>query len=424
MKNKKISITINILVMLLICNLYLATIGIYNYRTSPAVLIGALITGVLSLCYFYQKKSIYKCNWQLYLVICIGIFYLISGIVYKSPAYLVFGFVFIVQLPFYYTMVRWKNNDDLIHKFCIWSTIFLCLILIVTLTCCRWKGGQYSGIFNNPNLWGEILAAALIPLLYLFERTKKNKIKFFIIVVIAICITNIILTASRTAMLACVTILIVYCIYIVPRTKKLLKKLICATLIICITCSITYLGLRYITPDETDALIELGLTTEEQDNENRDLMETLEGRYLKGIADNGSFSSGRTLIWKEYIKELSILGNDPEPLVIANGNNINKQNAHNAFIQIGYEAGIIAMGMMLLLVINIAYLLIRKIITKRLTLLDFFEVSGFGIAIIYMMLSSEYSPYNSFGVLVFWLFTMPMILQKDIEADIEKIKVK
>lgn len=408
---------ISVVALLLVGNLYLANIGLYNYRTSPAVLFGALVIFTLSAYYFFKnKKIIYRCGWQLYLIMAIGVSYLISGILYKSPAYLVYGCVFIFQLPFYYVTVLVEDKREWIYKFSCWNIIFFTLVLIITLTCCPLKGGQYSGIFNNPNLWGEILSTTLVLLLYVIEKNQKLKTKHFIGIIMIICILNIIFTASRTAMLATVLIFAIYIRYKVQSLNINVKKVICAILIICIVSPLTYFGLKYVTPDETERLQELGLVTEEQENTNTGLITMLEGRYLKGITDEGSFSSGRTLIWREYINELSVVGHKPESLLIGNGDNVNRQNAHNAFIQVGYEAGIIAMFMLMILVINIAYNIIKKIVSKHISILDFFLISGFLVAIVYMMLSSEYSPYNSFAILIFWLFTVPIILQNNIKS--------
>lgn len=414
-KNRE-DLYITVLIGLFTLNLFLSNLGLYGGRTSPSLLAGSISLLLLSVLMIKNRKMGLKFpakRWIPFIVI--GILFLIYGIQFRVPTYILYAFIFLFQMPLFIFSIDRKILSKIMLNFSKWFVLFYGLYVVASFLISPLEAGQYCGVFTNPNLWGECAAAAILVILYLMEKTSNVKFKFYLFALFGIAIANVIFSRSRTTLITVIGIIFVYAVYLV-RVKAVDKKKIgCFIAAMALGVSITYGILAHITPYTADAIgIEIG-EMDLSGGFEKSLSATYE-RYMKGINNEGSLSSGRFEIWKTYIPELSIFGHDPADLPIKGYFDQGfETNAHNTFIQIGYQSGIPALILFAFQFIVMGIYYLKKMFGKEFGSEDYLLVAAFAQAIIYMMLSNSFGPYSSFSVLSYWMFILPSYMIRDEE---------
>ena len=132
-------------------------------------------------------------------------------------------------------------------------------------------------------------------------------------------------------------------------------------------------------------------------------------RMFKGISGNGSFTSGRSEIWGTYLNEVSVRGHARDYLPVLYRDKIIKANSHNTFIQVAYQAGVVA-GICFLIFIMYTWIMSIKYIFKgRLDPYRLVAIAGIWNAIPYLLLSNNLGPYSSFTMTVVWVICVPIL---------------
>lgn len=409
-KKKGYDIVISISMGLIILNLSLSNAGIYDGRTSPPLLAGSMILMFFDIFLIYQKREVTKINLgKICLIFIMGILFFIYGILFFVPTYILYAFIFLFQMPLTLLAIDKEILSKMAYYFAQWSIIMYAIIIIVSFVCAPISEKQYCGIMGNPNLWGEFLIFSLISILYNFEKSKKNMIRGFALIMVGINIAEVVFSRSRTSMLAVVMILGCYVVYLLLNRKSLRKRVICMVVCCIITMPFTYMVLTSVAPVTSNAL---GIEFNEDGQTFGDAISDTKDRYLKGINDSGDFSSGRVDIWREYISRISFLGHAPDPIYIEGYSDSEDHSvayAHNTFIQIGYQGGIITLVAYFMIFIIVSIYLIKKLVKKEINTDNFYYISYFVYGFIYMMLANPFGPYNSYAMIGYWMFVVPAV---------------
>ncbi len=428
MGKRKDKMYITVFVGLFTLNLFLSNLGVYGGRTSPTLLMSSMILLIFSclMIGFRQKGTRFPVKrWIPF--IAIGILFFIYGIKFKVPTYIVYAFIFLFQMPIFIFSIDRETLTKIILSFSKWFVLFYSLYIVGSLLISPLGKGQYCGVFTNPNLWGECVATAILVILYLIGKTNNFKFKIYLFLLLGISVANVLLSRSRTTLLAVVAIVIVYIIYLVRIKEPVFNKktVTCLIAAVIVGVSSTYGILINITPYTAEAIgIEIG-----KEDLSGGFEESISGtydRYLKGINNEGSISSGRVEIWKTYISQLSIWGHDAVELPINGYFDQNfKTNAHNTFIQIGYQSGIPGLILFAIQFITMGLFYLRKLFGKEISMENYLLIAAFGQTIVYMMLSNSFGPYSSFSLIIYWMYILPMYILQDEEiCDVKGILPK
>lgn len=220
---------------------------------------------------------------------------------------------------------------------------------------------QYTGIFTNCNGTSQYLTAVLPCILYLIS--KEDKIRY--LVYTAFLCTIMLYTRSRTGLLAMIVIFISWILIEAKEKcktgeiKKLFKNLIFIVLLIILVFP-AFWGLNrvamYTIQDKfclnayEEIMRERGQTI--YDTSFNYLVEGLDDRVAVGDRDINAYSSGRVAIWKDYVEELNLSGHSAN-----NGEfSLKHSTAHNVFLQIAYDYGIVAGIMYFIIVVCLLFL--------------------------------------------------------------------
>ena len=404
-------------IALMVVSNFISNLGLYGGRTSPAILVECCILTIVTVVLYRNHKISNKIPLFLLIVLWgIGVSFAISGLIYKVPTYLIDAIIFILQLPFFWACVRLKDIENTVKSFS-WSyalCFFICFCISALVS--PLTGGQYYGIFNNPNLFGECLTMAVLCIVFLIEQSEFNNKKkvIFLFALFGIAVALIIFTRSRTSILSLALILLVYFIYLLRHKNEILKKICILAVAVIVLLSASYGMLMKVTP-----LIckQTGITfdTKEQKSEVAaagDLSSEVKKSYsrmFKGISGNGSFTSGRSEIWGTYLNEVSVRGHAPDYLPVLYRDKIIKANSHNTFIQVAYQAGVVA-GICFLIFIMYTWIMsIKYIFKRRLDPYRLVAIAGIWNAIPYLLLSNNLGPYSSFTMTVVWVICVPIL---------------
>lgn len=420
MKELKYRKLTNLIIYLLIANCFLANIGLYDHRSSIEICVSIILMTPLVI---GSNKGKYDFNFnsliKLCVIICliiIGIMYAVSGIRFRVPTYcvlfLLFAGCFVLYLLKRIDLEQITDSCTKAMVFCSFA-VSTVSIMIVPLT-----ASQYEGIFDNPNRLGEMIAAAVVAHIYQYEKINNIKYKIFILISFGMAISLMLYSRSRTALLAICCIALIYLIYNIKNRYKTGKKLIIFVTSIIVMLLITFIMVDNVARvisnhydiKSTNSTLEQEEIKKTEELEVADVIESSLGRYQKGITDGSSFTSGRIEIWKEYFKNIEIMGHAPDKLSISYNNQIIEANAHNSFLQISYQAGGIA-GVAYLLITILgfvwsSYMFIKKK-NKDVLLCALIMLNG----IIFCLLSNVITPTTSFSLILMWFIVLPNMVK-------------
>ncbi|MFQ8601458.1 MAG: O-antigen ligase family protein [Anaerovoracaceae bacterium] len=409
----------NILMALLVINCFLCNLGLYNYRTSPAVMVSICILMI----YLFYIRSFSKKNltaiekFIIIFLLVISVSYAINGIVYKVPTYITCFILFGLILPIYFIKVNRSEIKKIIGIFTQTTIICFLFIIIASFLVAPITSEQYSGVFNNPNLLGECISVVIISLIFQFENARSYKYKLVILIIFGMSTALMFFSMSRTTLLSVGIIAIVYFAFNIKNKFNVKKKLIAFLLSILIMLPITYGILNIVTPQISN-IVGINLTEEYQSREKLgNVVDRTLDRYKKGIGDDRTFSSGRIEIWKEYAENLSVAGHDASKLNIEYNGEIIQANAHNSFLQISYHSGIISGICYILILLYVSISIIKKFIKNR--NIDnnlLFGMMAVLSLFVYSSLSNIVIPTISFTMVPMWIIVLPLILSKKEES--------
>ena len=281
----------------------------------------------------------------------ISVFYLIAGVMYGKPAYLIIAFTISCVVPLLqnYTCLR---KEDVIEGLSLASGIFIVFFALISFISGRPITTQmFGGIIHNQNGLG-FLCVAVMPGGLLLCRYGRRKLG---LIVVGITFAFTIFSCSRTAIIG-VLLQLAYAAFVLGRDVKwkttdagVAWKRVIKCLAVC-TASFFILFWVFTTAKVYEAELFPGIQMQEKYERVISLSEfvdKLQGRAVQGLLDdseNYAFSSGRIGIWKDYWNNIEFLGHEKEEReFVTSGTRVYKStNAHNGYLQVAYGAGILA----------------------------------------------------------------------------------
>lgn len=426
-KKKSAIIEIIIYVLLLSNAAFMFLLTEHNYSTR--ILVGLLLA--IPALLYVKKNGIERPGkyiaalWRGMAVI--ALFYLISGIMYRAKAYILISFVIAIIVPIlqHYFIQR---EDRIVYRICIASALFFAfLVLLSFLSGPSLSAIQFGGILINPNALGlaciTVFPAGL-------AMCRENKVTIGAIL-IAADTAFIIFSTSRTAVIAVVLQLIYALVIGISDVvhghikKEKLFRSIAAILCVSVVGFFVFFW-TFSTLKEAEARMFPSIQIEIDDGMLDEALYLKFGAHmLKGLDGEGdySFTSGRTGIWKDYLENITFLGHEKEERdqVVSGSRFYITTNAHNAYLQVAYGAGIPAGVGLLFVAVMAAFGCFRKSIPsikgKRINNKDYYAVLtvlGFGIVSI---TSSNWMMFVHIPAMIFWTVTASLLTDQDTSAD-------
>lgn len=316
-------------------------------------IIGSII--LVLIIFFSIDGKLKKTTWDKKLVglwLAFGLIRLLSGFV-TSIEYLPLACVWLILFPMLFLV--WSSRGD-------YNTLFnslykgfvypVMIFIIISLLMVPISSGAFGGLTGNANAIGQDICAVIPLILYRYnlESTSKKE-KITLIVFIAIIISTMFYTRSRTTTLAIGTVMLIW--FVCQRFlysmgwKKILKI---ALTIAILSCGFMYGILQinsaiHTAPQQQEA---------KMDDVVDGYVERIEGKDKQaGGVEN--YSSGRTGIWKKVIESANILGHPSREHIVTERNGDVGANAHNNFLQFTYDQGIIG-GVLFFILCGAAFL--------------------------------------------------------------------
>ena len=399
---------------------------------SVPLLIGSLLFFLVSIIVF-KKENLYRIKMYsvilLILVELIAIGFFIAGIRFCMLAYIAIAGAIGVVFPIFFLFgdLLGDNRQIIFNGFINGTIISYVLYLILSFFLAPITSIEYSSFMGNPNILGTYLIMTFIAAIYKLDEHIKSKDKKWIL--IGSVIQFIIASLSRTAAVSMIAVSLIYIISIFVCRKTVLlcmKRIVCICITIVIGMTITFAlyGKLSNTLKEDTRLGEIAENIENflgikiDDGENvgyGNMIKNFENKSMKGLDGSGRFTSGRTEIWEEYIKELNLIGHEKEERRIITPYYNYVVNAHNTYLQISYSIGVlggitffsfVVVAGIMSLIENISLLRRRKFCIEKVTIL-----SIIGAFFVNSLVSVGYSPFTYPIVFAFW-FSVSCLIQR------------
>lgn len=299
--------------------------------------------------------------------------------------YLPTSFFLFVVLPVYMKIMRINGNylrmfDELANGFCLG---FL-LVLIVSILGFPFNQLRYSGLFENPNNLGLFCIANLPLFLYKVEREEKKVGKLVWLVLSGCVVSFCFFTESRTAIFGAILQLFIWIVFVFRINKNILRGMVHISefIIVSIVCLYTLIWMINVfsgclkinekrvyvnAPKYYQEMYETEVTetfsslcykilqrmaigninlpgpdaTIGEEQEGKEFIEK-----LQNIQENmsiNSYSTKRIDYWKAFGENLNLIGHRSDDAIYIESDNTYSRNAHNTFLQFGFENGIITM---------------------------------------------------------------------------------
>ncbi|MDE6433959.1 MAG: hypothetical protein K2L07_06980 [Lachnospiraceae bacterium] len=386
-------------------------------------ILGILLLAILSLDQKLEKKKwnkkIVYFWFILCLMMCISDLFVKKEFMYEGLILLfVFGFAS-------YVIYNNKQNRQIflefyrsVHLYFVGSTIF-CLFFRSD------SNPRYLGTFTYSTAFSRyeslIAVVAVVCLLKCINKTQKMRYSIFYVIELITSLFFVWKTQTRTALAAVLFIIIVVGpmqIVICKREHVRKNAIIIAVLGILLT-PILFIGLEigiHTLPErfKTDIKFKndaVEIMTNKKvvyaaqagEEENR-IFYSFSGSSLEGI------TSGRTIFWKAYLREMNWLGHEKYANVLGK-----RQNSHCALLQIPYQFGVLTVIPYFFFIFFILMNAIRNMFTyisnKREE-----SILVFGIVIIFIM-NAMFQVieilFSGFIWVVFYLFSGTLFIEED-----------
>ena len=350
--------------------------------------------------------------------------FLINGFYFGVIGYIAIGIVFCVILPIMQKIMSGSSHGDIAYSISKGITYGFVVFYVVSVLFGPPLGkDQYFSFLANPNITGALASIAVASVLnvILHKKEEKNKSVWIHIFILGLAIAMCFFTNSRTNMLAVMIQLAIICViegvkliktFNKQRVMTYVKIIVAIVLIIVLAfgfffCSLTYFK-KIISPFTLE-IIDLS-----------NIMDISGERFGKGLGEDAfAFSSGRTVIWADYIENITLLGHSSESRDIDTGTRVMENtNAHNVYIQTAYTAGLLAgIAVFIYVAIMGIELLINGLAFifkgKELSLDKIYLITAyfaFGIA---SLTSAGYMMFTYLPATLFWILTYVISFKKD-----------
>lgn len=373
---------------------------------------------------FISAEDFFRCKIKkayLLLYTIIGGSFLANGIYFGVTGYIAIGIIFTVILPlFYKSLICRSDRGNVITSMCKGVIFaFFVFLLMSLLFGPPLDLEQYSSFLRNPNTLGAFAAIAVAAGLYMYELKTYNTgaiVKGMLyMVVVAAAFSMCFFSNSRTNMLCIAAQFLIYIIrnIISAVRKKTVKNFLKKAVVILLIFVAVFIIMFFLFSSNL-AIAQITL---------HDSVDVGVDRFDKGLHGEGSdaFTSGRIGIWIDYAEEISFIGHPKESRDIVTGSRVYKDtNAHNAYLQVAYSAGIVAGISLLVLIFTMGVVLFKKalafLFNKGVVLSGetMYMASAYLCFFISAITSGGYMLFTYLPATLFWLSAFLMM------GDIEK----
>lgn len=368
-----------------------------------------------------------------------SVFMIAAGLHHSiTNALLFFAGLMLLVFPCFYFV--WNNRTDydllyrIVSKAVIAAILFFYFINILSVP---YVAGQaYQGIAVNPNSIGIASIAGVIASLYLVCVENKNL--WLYVVSAGISSAFAYFSVSRASIIAILLAYIVFAIVYIRGSEtiklRINKKMIimCATIIsILLSVVCVKFILTEITPKTQPYIEHFLFESSYAENGSEEINEANDNLLMEKFSrgeDVASMSSGRTDIWRAYIKELDFIGHERNEQGLYIPEMYGEYSAHNSYIEIAYRCGILAGLLYAWIAIYAAIYSFRFLIGKKLYNYRYgiipMAVMAFGVL---SNLERALYPFEKVHILLFFIALAPMFVKqvktsrKNEENDNEKL---
>lgn len=339
----------------------------WNFRYSVITIIGAaLVWGSSLLLLPYSNQKCWISLKQMVIPLIMLSVMTVSAIINRIDN-LLFPFITLVVFPICWSIhIKIKNREIVylsLSKGILGSFLIFFILSMVFSPITMY---QYTGIFNNCNGTAQYLTAVLPCILYL--ESKQNKRIYLLCA--ACCCVVMVLTKSRTGLLAMVIIILTWAFFelrneMLNRLIHTVVKRMMLLLLIFLIVFPVFWGInrffmytiqdKYCLNAYEEVMKERGQTIYDMNFEW--LVEDIDERVVVGEQDANEYSSGRIGIWSDYLKEMNLWGHSIRDDDFAR----NHSTAHNAFIQIAYDYGLVSGIMYIVIIAYVSWKTVRSI---------------------------------------------------------------
>lgn len=412
--NSKIKCKLGIVILLqaIIVGISIGVPIIKKAESFSTVVCASVFITLLLICLLMKKESfeLYKFK-KLYLILfeIIGISFLFNGIYFSILGYIAIGLVFSVIVPLLHITSYSVKEFSLCKGLSLGVLVSFVIFFVISLICGPPLGlNQYTSICSNPNTLGSYMIIVNASVIYLsFDAyEKKSPRAWMYFFALGLELSIMVLTNSRTTLIAVTlqlafafTVCVVKCIKRKNKDEilKLVKRLVLAIIIFVLMFIAVFFALTSVKKEIIGALPSIQVQKEYEETSFSDIVGRTYLRYTKGLSEvsqsggdaktNDAFTSGRKEIWKQFIENLSFMGHKEEGRrIVEESRYYVSTNAHNAYIQMGYSAGILAGAAMILLILVAVkdviiklYNFVRSGELKKSDIFSICSAIGFGI---------------------------------------------
>lgn len=419
------------IVMMSLSSFIIMAISILRVRwlidTNLDTIICFFMSGIFLLASFYGKVQLNKKKaYILTAILSLGILEIISGIKLGVLGYISNGIFYIVIPAVLICILENKKQiENIMISVSIGSSAGFMLMFCMSSLFSPLGTEQYESFVFNPNALGMFAAVGFVGAAYLSMKLS-SRYKYVTLLIAGLALGFIIFSRSRTAFLVVIAacIVVIYRMILNRKNHNFKTFIMCAISIVlavyvsyfCITTVTNVIGiydnmeLKKTIEQYLDInLIDKDKLGKEPDVDFGDVLESGAKRGMKGIADDNSFSSGRTMIWKQFMTEITLSGHAKGTIEIEDYD----YDAHSAYLQTAYSFGGIAGVVYLIISIYAGSVLFISFIRSIKNKTQSTELAGiylfFAGFLIYSVLSASVDPISYFFVMEFNLIVIPAI---------------
>ena len=415
--DNRIKEKLRICVLVAICLLpyiwYTGTcVGLIVTQLVKMLLAIALIIIYLFLCLDQPLHIVDWRKWIIALWFAFGTVIFVMGFISKqSPGYWMSGPVFAIGFPaVYFVLLQtdyYKKHLQYMAKIVlIISAIYFVITAVAapTISPAAWVSGRYNGMAFDCNKLGEFSIIAFCCGLYIVFDENSKFWKALSAIIIGTSVGMIILTQSRTALLAIILIAVFWAIVLLWNKERPGKKAFALFLIAIVFAGATY-GL--IQTQHKSEIVESNPDVTAEEIDEGDVLDRAE------ISDGNldSYSSGRLRIWGNYASHFNLTGNERADDTVPIDEEDTILNAHNNTVEFTYRSGILAGLLYVIIQLCMLVFGVKTAFTKGSARRDCFASSvfiGFGV---FSNLMAAYAPFG-YAIFFFTLMTQIPIFEK------------
>lgn len=305
-------------------------------------LVGIAIVSIEDKLQLVNWKNNLVYSWCIFWIFaCISDFVVSKTFFFVGYAQLcVFGFLF-------FCWNNMKQPRDILREFMnaldlsFYIGLFFCMFFYPVT-----EGERYKGFFINPNIFANfliiIIAVSLSQLFDLLHKKDKAVLKKYFILYagkFGVAFYYIWKTQSRSALLTVVVLMLILsiaCLQFLKEQRKL--KSVAALLLLLCLCGAPFLK----TDVEAVQGAQIQVATDDSENpfDTKAVIQMVhftDSRVFKSFTSGSleRISSGRTLFWAAYIREMNLWGHKYKATV-----NGRSRDAHNAFLSVAHRYGV------------------------------------------------------------------------------------